>query len=129
MPTGDTLNTESREDALMERVTHDDVDTVAAIEGVHLTQMAAGEKMSVQEFVIDPGAAVEKHDHPHEQTGYIVEGTLTFVVDGEEEIVVGPGDSYVIPGEEPHAAENRGDETVVGVDIFSPPRTNAPWEE
>lgn len=112
----------------MERVTHDDVDTAEAIEGVHLTQMATGETMSVQEFVIDPGAAVHEHSHHHEQTGYITQGELTFLVDGEE-IVVGPGDSYVIPGGEPHAAENRGDETVVGVDIFSPPRANAPWEE
>jgi len=52
---------------------------------------------------------------------------LTFVVAGEE-IVCGPGDSYAIPGEQPHAAENRGDETVRGVDIFSPPRENLSWQ-
>jgi quercetin dioxygenase-like cupin family protein len=56
------------------------------------------------------------------------EGTLTFVVDGEE-IPVGPGDSYAIPGGEPHAAFNDGDETVRGVEMFSPPRERANWGE
>jgi quercetin dioxygenase-like cupin family protein len=45
------------------------------------------------------------------------------------EVVVGPGDAYVLAGEEVHGAENRGDEDVRGVDIFSPPRTDPDWAE
>ncbi|WP_224448898.1 cupin domain-containing protein [Haloprofundus salilacus] len=112
----------------MERLSLSDVETTEAVPDVHLAQLAAGEEMSVQHFHIAAGASVPEHDHPHEQTGYITQGTLTFVVDGEE-IRVTEGDSYVIPGGEPHSAENRGDEPVRGVDIFSPPRVNPDWQE
>ncbi|EMA66444.1 cupin [Halorubrum aidingense JCM 13560] len=112
----------------MDVVQDADVEAVEAVEDVFLTQGAAGEKMSVQEFVIEPGADVPTHDHPHEQVGVITAGTATFVVDGED-ILVGPGDTYVIPSGEPHAARNDGDDPVVGYDIFSPPRTNPDWQE
>jgi quercetin dioxygenase-like cupin family protein len=112
----------------MERVTRSEVEAVEAVDGVHLSQLAAGERTSVQQFYIEPGRSVPEHDHEHEQAGYITAGALTFLVDGEE-LLVQEGDSYVVPGGEPHAAENRGDVPVEGVDIFSPPRTDPDWEE
>lgn len=99
-----------------------------AIAGVHLAQLAAGKEMSVQHFRIEPGASVPEHDHPHEQAGFVYEGALTFRVDGEE-TVVDAGDSYILAGREPHAAENRGEETVRGVDVFAPPRPDPDWAE
>jgi quercetin dioxygenase-like cupin family protein len=112
----------------MERVSLSATETVEAIEGVYLTQLAVGESMSVQHFHIEPGATVPEHSHHHEQSGWIYDGVLAFEVDGEE-VVVSDGDSYVIPGEEPHSAVNRGEEAVKGVDIFSPPRPNPDWQE
>ena len=44
-------------------------------------------------------------------------------------VAVGPGDSFTIPGDEPHAAENRGEAVVRGVDIFAPPRPDPDWAE
>lgn len=125
----------SRPDVYDPRVRSDAMDTTdpsdreptEVIDGVHLAQLAAGERMSVQHFRIEPGATVPEHDHPHEQTGFIYGGELTFLVDGEE-FVVGEGGSYAIPGDEPHAAENRGETTVLGVDVFSPPRLDVPWK-
>ena len=105
-----------------------DGETVEVVDGVHLTQLAAGERTSVQHFHIEPGATVPEHSHHHEQAGFIVKGALTFLVDGEA-VVTGSGESYVIPGDEPHAAENRADVPVDGVDIFSPPRENPDWGE
>jgi quercetin dioxygenase-like cupin family protein len=105
-----------------------DAEAVEAVDGVFLTQGAVGEDTSIQRFEIDPGETVPEHDHPHEQIGVITAGTLTFVVDGEDR-VLGPGDTYVIPGGEPHAAANRGNQPVVGYDIFSPPRANPDWGE
>ncbi|WP_227353600.1 cupin domain-containing protein [Haladaptatus salinisoli] len=102
-------------------------DVAEATDGVYLAQLAAGDRMSIQHFRIEPGATVPEHSHEHEQTGFVYGGALTFVVDGEE-VVVGEGDSYAIPGDEPHAAENRGDEPVLGIDVFSPPRLDVPWE-
>ena len=110
----------------MHHVADEDRRAVEAVPGVHLTQLAAGEEMSVQRFRIEPGATVPEHDHHHEQTGYVVSGTLTFTVDGGT-VPVGPGDSYAIPGGEPHAAANEGDEPVVGIDTFAPPRTDPDW--
>ncbi|NUC73515.1 cupin domain-containing protein [Haloterrigena sp. SYSU A558-1] len=112
----------------MERVSIDDCEPSEAADGVHLALLAGTDSMNVQHFEIEPGATVDEHSHPHDQTGYIAQGELTFLVEGEE-TVCGPGDSYAIPGDQPHAAENRGDETVRGVDIFSPPRENPSWQE
>ncbi|MFD1565651.1 cupin domain-containing protein [Haloarchaeobius amylolyticus] len=112
----------------MERVSLTDSEPSEAADGVNLALLAGSESMNVQHFEIEPGAVVEEHSHPHEQTGFIYEGELVFLVQ-DEETVCGPGDSYAIPGEQPHAAENRGDETVRGVDIFSPPREDPSWQE
>jgi quercetin dioxygenase-like cupin family protein len=110
----------------MNRVALADVDAVEAVDGVHLAQLAAGAETSVQHFRIEPGATVPEHSHPHEQTGYLTAGSLTFHVDGEE-VTVSPGDAYTIPGGEPHAAENRGDVVAEGVEVFSPPRPDPDW--
>jgi quercetin dioxygenase-like cupin family protein len=112
----------------MERVNESEIESAEPVDGAHLKLLAGGEAMNVQHFSIEAGATVPEHSHPHEQGGYIVSGEAVFLVDGEE-IPVGPGDSYSIPGGEPHGLENRGDEPVVGVDIFSPPRENPNWED
>lgn len=101
---------------------------VEVVTGVNNTKLAEGDRMNVLQFVIDPGASVPRHDHPHEQVGYVVSGTPTFITD-DGETTLEPGDSYAIPGDEPHALENRTDEPVVGVDVFSPPREFAPFAE
>ncbi len=103
------------------------VETSEAAAGVHLALLAGTESMNVQHFEIEPGAVVAEHSHPHEQAGFIYQGELTFITDGEE-IVCSPGDSYGIPGDQPHAAENRGEEVVKGIDIFDPPRENPSWQ-
>ena len=52
---------------------------------------------------------------------------LTLVVDGEDR-PVRAGDTFVIPGDEPHAARNDGDRPATGVEVFSPARPNPDWE-
>lgn len=103
-----------------------DGETVEVVDGVHLTQLGAGEAMSVQHFHIEPGATVPEHSHPHEQAGFVTRGTFTFVV-GDDEFVISPGESYVISGGERHTAENRSDVPVTGIDVFSPPRADPDW--
>lgn len=113
----------------MERVTYDPADDVEAVPGVDLAQLAAGEEMSVQHFAVDPGETIPEHEHPHEQAGYVLTGALTFVFADGEEVTVEEGDSYVIPGGRPHGARNPRDERIEGIDVFSPPRTDADWAE
>jgi quercetin dioxygenase-like cupin family protein len=112
----------------MDHVTQAAVETAEPIDGVELALLAAGQEANLQHYRIDPGATVPEHSHPHEQLGYLVQGELVFVVDGEE-IVVEAGDSYSLAGEEPHAVENRGETVAEGIDIFSPPRTDPDWAE
>ncbi|SFG49027.1 Cupin domain protein [Halopelagius inordinatus] len=114
----------------MERVSTDDVESVEPVSGVGLSVLARTEGMNVQRFAIEPGATVPTHSHEQEQVGYVVSGELTFLVgDGEDptEVVVREGDSFALAAHETHGAENRGDVTVEGVDIFSPPRIAADW--
>lgn len=112
----------------MDRVRVAERETVEAVDGVHLTQLAVGDGMSVQHFRIAAGATVPEHSHPHEQTGWVEAGEATFVLPGEE-IGVRAGDSYAIPGGEPHAVEVRGEAPLVGVDVFHPPRAAPDWGE
>lgn len=112
----------------MERAGFAGVEQIEAVDAVHLSQLAIGDRMSVQGFEIEPGATVPKHSHHHEQAGFIYEGELTFVLE-DREVVVGAGDSYVLAGEEVHGAENRAEDTVRGVDVFAPPRPNPDWAE
>jgi quercetin dioxygenase-like cupin family protein len=112
----------------MDIVPESDVEAVEAVDGAHLKLLAGGTEMNVQHFRIEPGATVPEHSHPHEQTGYMLEGALTFTVDGETRVVEA-GDSYVLPGGEVHGAENRGDVPAVGLDIFSPPRDDPDWKD
>lgn len=98
------------------------------VDGVYLAQLAAGDRMSIQHFHIEPGAEVPAHEHEHEQLGYLYEGTLTFDVDGEE-IIVSAGESYAIQSNEPHGVVNHGEDPANGIDIFSPPRLDVPWNE
>ena len=112
----------------MEIVSETDVERTEAVDDVHLSLLAGGERANVQHFAIEPGAEVPEHSHPNEQVGYLLEGELTFVVDGERQVVEA-GDSYVIPGDEPHGAENTGEEPAVGLDVFSPPRDDPDWRD
>lgn len=100
-----------------------------AVENVHLAQLAVGDRMSVQHFRLEPGATVPEHGHHHEQSGFVYRGEITFVLEDGEEVVVTEGESYVFAGDERHGAENRGDEPVEGVDIFSPSRPDPDWAE
>lgn len=103
-------------------------ESAEAVDGVHLTQLAVGDDMSIQHFRIEPGATVPEHSHHHEQLGYIFAGELTFIVDGDA-VPIAADESYALKSDEPHAAENRGDTPVFGIDIFSPPRANPDWKD
>jgi len=111
----------------MEHASHDPESDVEAVPGVHLSQLTAGDEMSVQQFTVDPGTTVPEHSHHHEQAGFVYQGTLTVVLADGSEVAVAAGDAYDLAGDEVHAAENHGDVTVKGVDVFSPPRTDPDW--
>ncbi|WP_323677512.1 cupin domain-containing protein [Halorubellus sp. PRR65] len=112
----------------MEVVPETAVESTEAVDDVHLKILAGGTEANVQHFRIDPGAVVPEHSHANEQLGYLLSGALDFHVDGET-VTIEPGDSYVFHGDEPHGAENTGDEPAVGIEVFSPPRENPDWRD
>lgn len=105
----------------------ENVESAEVLDGVNLAQLVVGDQMNIQHFEIQPDVYVEEHEH-QEQAGFIFSGELLWVVDGEEHLTEA-GDTYIIPGDTLHSAENTGDEPAVGIELFSPPRPNPPWAE
>lgn len=64
--------------------------------GVHLKTLVFGERTHFTEVRFVKGATVPVHQHPQEQTGYLVKGSLRFDVDGEI-IIAKSGDSWNLP--------------------------------
>jgi quercetin dioxygenase-like cupin family protein len=89
------------------------------VKGVHLKTMVYGENTLMTEVRLEKGAVIPLHQHPHEQTGYMVSGHMDFLVNGEHHIAK-PGDSWNIAGNVEHGA-TAIEESVV-VEVFSPVR-------
>lgn len=113
----------------MDVVTEDAFTETEVETGVFLAQLAVGDEMSIQHLRIEPGGRVPSHDHHHEQVGFVYQGEQTFVLEDGDAVTISPGESYRLESNEIHAAENRGDETLLAIDVFSPPRANPNWLE
>jgi quercetin dioxygenase-like cupin family protein len=92
---------------------------VTVLPGVTRETLVTGERLMVVRFTFEAGAQVPLHRHPHEQSSYIERGRLKYVV-GEEEKILAPGESLVIPSDVPHEAVAL--EETVDINSFSPPR-------
>ena len=82
-------------------------------------QYVVGTNMMLARIVLKTGARVPMHQHFHEQMSHVVEGALSFLVDGKE-IAVRAGEVLCIPPHVPH--EVIAIEDSVALDIFNPPR-------
>ncbi len=89
------------------------------IPGIQLKTLVHGEKTLMAEFLLEKGAQLPQHSHPHEQTGYLVKGHIRLMIDSEENDVL-PGDSWCIGGDVEHGAKIIEDSVVV--EVFSPVR-------
>ncbi|MEZ4598465.1 MAG: cupin domain-containing protein [Syntrophotaleaceae bacterium] len=87
--------------------------------GIRLKTLVYGEKTLFSEFRMEANSLLPRHNHPHEQTGYLVEGRIRLRI-GEQTFDVGPGDSWCIPGNMDHSAEIV--EKSVAIEVFSPVR-------
>ena len=80
----------------------------------------AGQQIMLSLVEFAPRAVVERHSHPHEQMGLLLEGELEFFV-GEEHCVARPGDMWRIPGGVEHRVI-AGDQPAKALDVFQPIR-------
>ena len=90
-----------------------------AFDGVTYKTLVYGDKTSLGEFFLEKGSIVPTHSHPHEQTGYMISGRMTFIIAGENHNAE-PGDSWNIPGNVEHSVEVHEDSVVI--EVFSPTR-------
>lgn len=94
-------------------------DYLSNIPGIEQKTLVYGEKTLMTEFRLTKDSVLPRHSHPHEQTGYLVSGHITFTIAGEP-YDVHPGDSWCIPGGVEHFADIYEDS--VAIEIFAPVR-------
>jgi quercetin dioxygenase-like cupin family protein len=69
---------------------------------------------------LEPDGVVPLHQHPHEQLGIVLSGTITMTIDGTDHVLA-VDDAYAILGDVPHAAR-AGPEGCTVLDVFHPVR-------
>lgn len=79
-----------------------------------------GQRAMVNFVRFKPGVAAPRHVHYEEQIVIVLEGELTFDLDGDVR-VMRKGDVAVVPSWVPHAAWTTDGECLEA-DVFSPPR-------
>jgi quercetin dioxygenase-like cupin family protein len=89
------------------------------LKGVLLKTLAYGEKTLIASIKFYRGAIIPPHQHMHEQTGYLVSGSLDFIIDGDH-FIAEPGDSWSIQGNIQHGVVALVDSSVI--EVFSPVR-------
>jgi quercetin dioxygenase-like cupin family protein len=88
-------------------------------EGVEI-RVIPGEKMTMAFFHLEPGAKIPEHDHPHEQMGTVLKGSIELAI-GEENKVVMEGYAYRVPPNVVHSGRCLDAPSEV-LEVFSPPR-------
>ena len=89
------------------------------LEGVRLKNLIHGERSHLTKVKLKQDAVVPEHQHPQEQSGYLISGSLRFF-SGDKETIVSVGDCWVFAGGEMHGAEALEDTVVI--EFFSPLR-------
>ncbi|HIG23609.1 MAG TPA: cupin domain-containing protein [Henriciella marina] len=64
---------------------------------------ADGLEVLISDVVIPPNATVPRHYHPGEEFLYVISGSAVHVQDGQDDIELAAGDSYVIPPRAAHS--------------------------
>lgn len=83
-----------------------------------------GERITLAVVELGPNAMVPEHRHEAEQMGILIEGSVTFTIDGETRDL-GPGGTWRILSNRSHTVQAGPDGAVV-IDVFTPIR--ADWE-
>ena len=98
---------------------YDELNPVDQFPGVVRRTLVSGDNLTLVEIRIAPGAEVPEHTHPHEQAGHVASGRVQFRI-GDLDRELGPGDSYLIPGDLPHRV--RALDAATLIEVFSPVR-------
>jgi quercetin dioxygenase-like cupin family protein len=72
--------------------------------GSVIARRMEGQRITMAVFELQPGAVVPEHEHPAEQIGLCIRGSITFTI-GDETRTLGPGGTWYVPSGVPHRAE------------------------
>jgi quercetin dioxygenase-like cupin family protein len=67
---------------------------------------------------IPPGGSAGRHTHPGIETGYVLEGEASIIIEGKPELHLKAGDSYSIPAGAVHDAKTHGDKSVKVLAVY-----------
>ncbi len=81
--------------------------------------MFHSDKLTFAHIIIDEGAVLPEHHHPHEQWMHLLEGEIEFSLNGETQILI-LGMCAYIPSNFPHSA--RAIKECKVIDCFYPVR-------
>ena len=87
--------------------------------GIFLKTLAYGDSTQLCHFKLKKGALIPEHQHPEEQSGYLLSGKLRLFGEAGEKIV-NPGSSWSFKGDVRHGAEALSECELV--EVFSPVR-------
>ncbi|MCR5356069.1 MAG: cupin domain-containing protein [Lachnospiraceae bacterium] len=88
--------------------------------GVRRKVLAYSDNIMNVELKFEKGAVGVMHSHPHEQIGYIIEGSLKYMEEGSDDVVLSAGDTYIVAPNVMHGIECLTE--VKLLDIFTPMR-------
>lgn len=86
---------------------------------IHVRSKDSGGAYSVMESVAAPGVATPVHSHGEDELFFILEGIVTFSIDGAVSTAT-PGTSVAIPAGVPHAWANRSAASIRMLATFTP---------
>jgi quercetin dioxygenase-like cupin family protein len=75
-----------------------------------------------------PGEGPDLHRHPYDETFILLEGRVTFTVDGET-VEARTGEVVIVPARAPHKFVNAGDARLEMVSIHPPAEMEQEWLE
>ena len=92
---------------------------IQVLPGIQIKTLTYGDLTLFTEVRLEKGSVLPKHSHAHEQTGYLIRGTIILTI-GTEEHEVTQGDCWCIPSNVEHWAKTISDS--VAIEVFSPVR-------
>lgn len=88
-------------------------------EGITRKILASGGTMMTVQMTLEKGAVGTPHTHPHEQVGYVLQGSFELTL-GDEKTIIEAGDTYYVPSNTVHGVVAL--EESVLLDVFTPQR-------
>ena len=98
---------------------HEEIEKEEFAPGILLQRLGKGKRISAVHWDFKDGVALETHQHPQEQFGFIIKGGFEVSI-GNETYLLKAGDAYFVPANVSHKFVPVGD--TEAIDVFTPVR-------